>query len=258
MSAKRPTGCFFLDSSILIPEILALNNARIRKLKKDVLSHKIDCYFSESVRVETEKKVTDTINFLGNAIKNTLVLQLESSRRMHGISLSDPITNDDILDLEEFFYSYHGVARALRTLTDPVSLVEEWIISFLSDKLDKGNTVTISDLANELVTSVLRLSVGIQDSFDFLVTFEKSFVKKKIIPVDPRLVRIIASLQAIGIHSPDSDHIANATMNQILSLEKTVFVTLDFSTILNQRGNIIAAHGIMCSDPLYALHHLQK
>jgi hypothetical protein len=193
---------------------------------------------------------------MGNAIKDTLITQLEDSRRNRGISLSDPLTVQDIKALEELFYGFHGAARARGTLTEPIGLIEEWVILFLAEKLDKGISITISDLGRELVKSVLKLTVNIQDSYDNLVTFEKGFVKKKNIPADPRMVRTVANLELLGVHAPDSDHVASAIMNQILSSEKTVFVSLDFSTILNKRDIIWRDFRIECCDPLYAFHHL--
>jgi hypothetical protein len=256
LSIKSPAGCFFLDSNILIPEILTQNNVRIWKLKRDATSHNIPCYFSDSVKIETERKVRDTTDFIGSTIKDTLVMQLEDSRRKRRISLSDPLTIQDIKALEDLFYGFHGAARAQRTLTDPLSLIEEWVISFLAEKLDKGISITIPDLGRELVKSVLKLTVNIQDSYDNLVTFEKGFVKKKGIPADPRMVKTVANLELLGIHAPDSDHVASAVMNQILSSEKTVFVSLDFSTILNKRDIIRINFRLECCDPLYAFHHL--
>jgi hypothetical protein len=256
LSLKSPAGCFFLDSNILIPEILTQNNVRIWKLKKDASSHKIPCYFSDSVKVETEKKVRDTTDFMGKAIKDTLVVQLEDSRTKRGIPLSDPLTVQDIKALEDMFYGFHGIARTQRTLTDPISLIEEWVISFLAEKLDKGISITIPDLGRELVKSVLKLTVNIQESYDNLVTFEKGFVNKKNVLVDSRMVKTVADLELLGIHAPDSDHVASAIMNQILSSEKTVFVSLDFSTILNKRDTIRMNFRIECCDPLYAIHHL--
>jgi hypothetical protein len=141
-------------------------------------------------------------------------------------------------------------------LTDPISLIEEWVILFLAEQLDKGISITISDLGRELVKSVLKLTVNIQDSYDNLVTFEKGFVKKRNMPTDPRMVRTVGNLELLGVHTPDSDHVASAIMNQILCSEKTVFVSLDFSTILNKRDIIWTNFRIECCDPLYALHHL--
>jgi hypothetical protein len=235
---------------------LGQSGARISKLKKEAISNDIPCYISESVKVETERKVKDTTDFMGNAIKGTLIAQLESFRRSQRMSPSDPLTVQDIKALEDLFYGFHSAAGSQGTLRDPVRLIEEWIISFLAEKLAEGTPITISDLAKDLVKSVLILTAGLQDSYDNLVTLEKSFVKKINIPIDPRKIKIVFDLETLGVHAPDSDHIAEATIHQLLTSEKTVFVTLDFRTILNKRDIIRTNRMVECCDPLYAFHHL--
>jgi hypothetical protein len=59
-----------------------------------------------------------------------------------------------------------------------------------------------------------------------------------------------------GIHAPDSDHIAFAVLNLILYPEKTIFVTLDFKTIVSKRDLVKVNHKIECCDPLYTIHHI--
>ena len=247
-------GCFFLDSCVLISEILNENNPRIEKFKNDVKTHSIPCYFSDSVEKETQAKVNTTTNFLGNAIKDTILIHLEESRRKRGISVSDPMNNDDIKALEQLFNGFHSAVRTSGvSLPNPLSLIEEWVISYIARNLDKGVSFDISDLIRDLIKSVLKLSVDIQNSLDLLIKFERGFVQKKSVPFD---TRISTSIQALGIHSSDADHIASAIANHCASSEKTIFVTIDFSTLLNKRDAIRTTHGIECCDPLYAFHHL--
>lgn len=257
MSLRSSAGSFFLDTCILISDILNEKNPRIEKLKKDAVSHNIPCYISDSVQQETEKKIRETTDFLGNAVKDTILIHLEVSRENRKIAVTDPMTSGDIKALEELFSGFQSAVRTTSVaLPHPLSLIEEWVVSYLSDKLDQGIPTTIMDFARELVKSVLKLTVGIQDSYDYLMTFEKGFVKKKNTPVDPRMVRIVANLEMLGIHPPDSDHVASAVMHQILTSEKAVFVTFDFGTILNKRDIIKTDQRIECCDPLYAVHHL--
>ena len=256
LGAKKQSTCFFLDSSILIPEILVQKDERTSKLKKDAIFHNVPCYFSNSVKLETERKVTDTINFIGDTIRNNLITKLGDSRKLRRIPFFAPLTNDDIKDLENFFYDIQGAARAEHTLTDPVSLVEEWIICFLAEKIDKGVTITIMELGTELIKTILKLTVAIRDSSDYLLLYEKGFAKKKNLPPDARFGLVKTNLETEGIHPPDSEHLAFAVLNQILNAEKTIFVTFDYKTILNNRTIVSNNHGLECSDPLYAAHHL--
>jgi len=230
------------------------DNPRIEKLKKDSDFHSIPCYVSDSVQKETEQKVKETTDFLGNAIKDTILIHLEDSRKKRKIPVSDPMTNDDIRALEELFSGFQSAIRTTTlALPNPLSLIEEWVISYLSEKLDKGILIRITDFVRELVKSILQLASTIQDSYDYLITFEKSFVRKKTVPLDSR---ITSTIEMLNIHAPDSDHIASAIVSQVNTSEKTVFVTLDFSTILSKRDDIRMNFGLECCDPLYALHHL--
>ncbi|MEM2130633.1 MAG: hypothetical protein QXZ70_08565 [Candidatus Bathyarchaeia archaeon] len=229
------------------------NNPRIRKLKNDAQSHNIPCYFSTSVEKEIQEKVIATTNFLGTALKDTILIHLEDSRNKRGIPVEAPVNNEDIKALEELFNGFHSAIRTCGSLPHPLSFIEEWVISYLADNLDKGTSIGIADFVKELVKSVLKLTVAIQNSLDFLITFEKGFVKKKSVPFDSR---ISASIEKLGIHAPDSDHIASALANQCIASQKTVFVTLDFSSILSKRKVILLNHKIECCDPLYAMHHL--
>ena len=138
----------------------------------------------------------------------------------------------------------------------PTSSVEEWMIIYISEKLEKGEKITLAELERELVVKVLKMAKTIQNSFDNLVTLGNGFFKKKVVPYDSRLPSIIYSLKSIGIHSPDCDHIAKAGVYQRSSGNTVVFVTLDFKTILNNRLRIKNTENILCCDPLYAFHYL--
>jgi hypothetical protein len=103
------------------------------------------------------------------------------------------------------------------------------------------------------VKSLLKLTSEIGDLYDDLVTFQKGFVKVKNVTLDSR---IVSRVEMLGIHKPDCDHIASAIIHQIGTTEKTVFVTFDFNSILDQRDAIQKQFSIECCDPLYALHHV--
>jgi len=247
-------GCFFLDTNIILSDILKENTPRIEKIKKDSSFHKIPCYVSDSVGKEIYTKVQQTSNFLGNIVRETIQYSISEFRKKHSIPLTDPITSGDVKALEDLFSAYHDAIRTTRIgLSTPISLIEEWTISFLGEKLDQRTTITIGQFLIELVKKLLELTSSIEDLFDHLVTFQRGFVKTKNIALDSR---VVSSVKALHIHEPDCDHITSALMYQTLTGEKTVFATLDFSSILDKRHEIAKQLGIECCDPLYALHHL--
>lgn len=247
-------GCFFLDTCIILSDILKEDTPRIEKLKKDSSFHKIPCYISISVKKESYEKVQETLNFLGNVVRETIKYQLEESRKKRNITLETSMNSDDIKALEDLFSSYQNAMRTSKIgLASPIALIEEWIISFLGEKMAKGVTIDVNQFLLELVKKLLELTSLIEDLYDELVTFQKSFVQTKDISVD---AVIIKTLQSIGIHKPDDYHIASAFSHQTVTKEKTVFVTLDFNSILSKRDLILKQINLVCCDPLYALYHI--
>jgi predicted hydrocarbon binding protein len=164
------------------------------------------------------------------------------------------MTTNDIKALEDLFSYYHNAVRTTKVaLPNPVDLIEEWAISFLDEKLEKGVTITVEDFSRELVKKLLELTSYIDDLYDNLVEFQRGFIKVKNVALDTRIVN---DLQTLGMHRQDCEHIASAIIYQAETKEKTVFVTLDFNSILYMRDIIQKKFNIRCCDPLYALHHL--
>jgi len=254
LSNPSPIGCFFLDTCVILSDILKENTPRIEKLKKDVNLHNIPCYISDSVKQEIYEKIKQTSDFLGKVIRETIKFHLEDFRKRNKIPLTDPMTSNDIKALEDLFSYYYNALKITKVgLQNPISLIEEWTISFLGEQLDKGVKINIKQFLRELIKKLLELTSYIEDLYDELITFQRKFVKVKNITLDSRIVLVVKS---IGIHKKDCDHIASAVTYQIREREKVVFVTLDFSSILEKRHLIQKQLDLECCDPLYALHHL--
>jgi hypothetical protein len=238
----------------VLSSILGQNAQRVEKLKKDSVSHKIPCYICDSVQQEISKKVKETSDFLGNVVRETMKFQLEECRKKHNIAVSDPMTTGDILALEDLFYYFYDSQKKTRVgLIAPIALIEEWAIPFLADILDKGIKMDIDGFLRELVKSLLKLTSEIGDLYDDLVTFQRGFVKACSVATDSR---IVTEVEALGIHKPDSDHIASVIIHQVGTKEKTIFVTFDVKTILDIRDELRKRYNIESCDPLYALHHI--
>lgn len=243
-----------MDTCVILSDILKQNTPRIEKLKKDSSFHNILCYVSDSVEKESYEKVQETSSFLGNVVRETIKYSLLDARKKDNISLTDPMSSYDVKVLEDLFSFYHNAVRTTKIgLPSPVSMIEEWTISFLGEKLDKGVTIGIDQFLTELVKKLLALTRFFEDLYDNLVTFQKSFLKRKTVALN---AQTIDKLKALGIHEPDYYHISSAIDHQTNSKEKAVFVTLDYASILNKRHVILKKLGIECCDPLYALHHL--
>jgi rubrerythrin len=254
LSSAGSAGCFFLDTSVVLSRILGQNTQRIEKLKNDSGSHNIPCYVSNSVQQEIEKKVRQTSDFLGNVVRETIKYHLEESRKNRNVPVSDPLTSNDILALEDLFYYYYNAQKKTKVgLTPPIASIEEWTISFLAENLDKGVKIDINSFLRQLVKGLLTLTSEIEELYNDLITFQKGFVKVKSVILDDR---IVSAVETLGIHKPDSNHIASAIIHQTETNEKSVFVTSDFGSILDQRETLLRQFRIECCDPLYALHHM--
>jgi len=254
LSIAIPSGCFFLDTCIILSDILNEQSSRINKLKSDSSFHKIACHISDSVKDETYEKVRQTSDFLGSIVRETIRYHLEEIRNKNGIPLTNPMDSSDIKALEDLFTYYQNAIRTTSIgLSNPISLIEEWTISFLGEQFDKGAIITIDHFLTELVKKLLTLTSSIEDSYDDLVTFQKRYVTIKNIIVDSR---IASSIENLGIHKPDSLHIASAISHQASTGQKVVFVTLDFHSILDKKDLLKEQANLLCCDPLYALYHL--
>jgi hypothetical protein len=253
LTASTSSGCFFLDSSVLLSEILRENIARLDKFKKDVNLHGIQCFFTQSVKDECDEKIERTLNFLGSVIRESVAITLEDSMRRKNTPIDSPMTAEDIVALEELFSMLHGATRATLQLTSPIQVVEEWSVAFLGERLQQRTATSISQFLVELVKKILSLSGSIQDPYDDLVTYEASYAKSKNIVVD---APIVDSLRGLGVHEPDATHVACAICHSVRSGEKSVFVTFDYGSILSKKEDIKGTFNQICCDPIYALYHL--
>jgi len=253
LQASTPTGCFFTDTTVILSEILREHIARLEKFKKDVNFHNVPCFITDSIKQECDTKIENTVNFLGNITRESIAMALEDSRKNRRVPIESPMTSEDIIALEELFSLLHKATRATLQLTSPIQIVEEWAITFLGEILERGTEINISQFLVELVKKLLSLAGSIQDPYDELITFERSFVKKINIVVD---ASIVDSLRGLGIHEPDATHIACATSHSIRSGQRSVFVTFDYGSILSKKNDIKNALNQICCDPLYAIYHL--
>lgn len=238
----------------MLSEILKENTPRIEKLKNDASCYSIPCYIPDSVKQECQEKVEKTTNFLGQTVREVVKIQLENFRNNNGIPLTSPITSADIIVLEELFLAFNYAARVTKTaLPSPLADVEEWAITFLGEKLQKGVAMDVPNFMKELVKKLLAVASSVEDLYDDLVTFQKSFITKVNVAVNPITINSILKL---GIHHPDATHIACAVDYQRNTKQKTVFVTLDYDAIIKIKHELEKLHNISCCDPLYAIHEL--
>lgn len=255
MKSQTSKRCFFFDSSVIIAEILGEKNRRVTKIKKDASEHFINCFVSESVVSECNNKILGAADFIGQVIKNTIGVNLIQMRNRKNLPLNSTLDKNDIIELERSFKLIYDTTKRENYLTNPIRVIEEWAITLLDERILKGVNLTIDQFILQLVTATLKITGQIENLYKQLITFEKGFVTKVSVTMDPLLLaEITKSLGVMGIHDPDSKHIASAIFYKEKNDIETVFVTFDYS-ILKNKDEIINEFRLICSDPLYAIYH---
>jgi len=252
-------GCFFLDSNIILADIFGekARAERINVLKKDAEHYKIPCYTSKSVKEEIKDKVDELCDFLGRSIKDVLLERLKESRTRRKVSSDDPISAEDIKELENIVSEYHKIKLRKYPgkflLPTPLAAIEEWIIRMIGEKMRNKERVSFTDFREIIIQEIIKTVVTFNDFYNYLLELEEGYIKT--IEDEPN-PSIMERLKKFGIHDPDSKHIASAIAHQRSKNEKTVYVTIDYRTILSEREKILSAFNLECSDPLYAIYHL--
>jgi len=224
----------------------------MNKFKNDIEQNSIPCYISNSVKRELEGKIEDTLKFLGETLKELIKYYLEGGKKRRGLPLNSPLNSDDIISLEKFFIRIHSRrGRGIETLPAPAYAIEEWVVSFLNEKIMEGERINIDEFLTELTQTLLVASANIESRYEELITFEREYIKESNEVPDKA---VIDSLRNIGIHDPDATHIASAEKH--IATEPTVFITNDYGTILNRQAEIRRLVNLFCCDPIYGVYHL--
>jgi hypothetical protein len=240
---------------VILAEVLGERKQRISKIKEDARKHSITCFVSDSVVSECNQKIVGATDYIGNVIKNMIKGDLVQVRNRKKLPLNSPLGKDDILELEKSFKLIHDSTKREHYLTNPIRVIEEWAIISLDEMLSKGVNLTIDQFVSQLVAKTLKVTGQIENLYKQLITYEKGFITKVSVTKDPLLsAKIIKSLNEIGIHDPDSEHIADAIYYKKKNDAEVVFVTFD-DGILKNKDKIMNEFGLACCDPLYAIYH---
>lgn len=259
MVALSVTGCFYLDSCVVISELLDENKERMDKFKRDVKNYTISCYVSETVINECKKKVTKTVDFVGNLLSNIIAGYLEKLGTPYQRDLAvTPISNDDLHIIRTAFLEIGSNARKFDLFSDPFQAVEEWIVEKYEGELDKAKKPTIYSLLTQLTAIILKEVNSLQSDFESLIELEASYIVQSIEIPDPLISAILVNN---GIHQTDADNISVISSHQKNNHNKAIFLTFDYSTILRNWAKIqnsnVKLNNINCCDPIYGLSFLR-
>lgn len=99
------SGCFHLDSCVILAEILSEYQSRMEKFRKDVSAFAIPCYVSESVQKECREKLERNTNFVGDIFRKMVEAYLQGVS-VQRKNLSLPPSYEDIKILEDMLFCF--------------------------------------------------------------------------------------------------------------------------------------------------------
>jgi hypothetical protein len=261
--SKEPiTGSFFLDSSVVISEILGENETRMCKFKQDVNRHNISCFFSDSVATEIEEKINKTIKFLEFVLKDVIIKYLEGIiLKPRDLSKSE-ISNEDLKTLQYAFLTVNRAARDFDLLNDPFQAIEEWVIEKLEKEVEKPKKTFVSDFILFITAKIIEAITKLNSDLENYLEFENGFFNRYSEGTDETITKILINQGKYSIKKQDALNISIISTYQNKTNNKAVFLTFDYSSILlfweilQDRNPEIMK--IDCCDPIYGLSFLRK
>jgi cysteinyl-tRNA synthetase len=221
-----------LDSSILISDFFEHFKPRIEKLFVLKSRYNVNCRISSSVEEECLEKLENLLNFIG---ENTTLLKMhiagEKSRNQNEIIIEEP----DIILIELLMRDrFNKLSQKARTEGRPspeieqelLRILEETLVDFLEEKL-KSSAILRMEEIDAFLAKCLKDFLQIRNAFREQM---KQIALKTDIDPDSELVDEIKKL---GIPKKDSIHIASAMQFAATNNLSTVFVTVDYKTIIN-------------------------
>lgn len=243
-----PIGALFLDTCILLNRILGEDINRTKKLFTDMNKKDVLCFLSESVDIECNVKIMNTINFIGATLRDFFIGALQYLLSEKGRNIDDVFEDKDIKLIEDIFITIQDSD----VLSTPARNIEEHIIQVTERKIENGEKFSFRELVIGMTTEILRLSNMLQDKYENIFLLKKPEVKIYSERPDPNIVSRIDDSNKY-IHSPDTVHLASVYRYKEKEGQNVVFVTVD-NGILRNRNMLHRKFQLIVSDPLYAIH----
>jgi hypothetical protein len=140
----------------------------------------------------------------------------------------------------------------------PLRALEIKMVLALENMFRKGERLAFSVFLRGFIAQAMVLAANLKIRKVKYITNEQGFFKKKnIAPDKTTSKKLLASLpysKYNAFHEDDSDNISSAWAHRQSTGENTVFVTLDFRSVLFYAEEIFQVINLWCADPLYAVH----
>lgn len=256
MGVAIPKRCFFLDSSVALAEILGESKEVLEKFKTDVQRRDINCYLSDSVVAECERKLDFTQKFFETVFQTVAEVHFNECREQRKMKQDDPLCKDDYLIFASLFTELRKAMAPI--FAGPLRTLEIKMVLALEDMFRKGEKLGFSVFLRGFITQAMIQAAHLKINKVRYITNEQGFFKKKkIAPDKATSEKLLASLHCSKydhFHKDDSDNISSAWAYRQSTGENIVFVTLDFRTVLFYAEEIFKVINLWCVDPLYAVH----
>lgn len=256
MSAPEPGRCFFIDSCVALAEMLGENGEVMEKFKTDAQRRGIHSYLPSSAVSECDKKLNFSQTFFEKVFQTFAEVHFNESRRQLGMNPGDPLCREDFRIFASLFTELRKSMSPI--LAGPLRTLEIKMVLALEDLLRKGARLEFSTFLRQFVAQAMILAAHLKIQKIKYIANEQGFFKVKNISPDrttsDRLVAALRRARFSSFHIEDSDNISSAWAHKQSSGENTVFVTLDFRSVLCCAEEIFSNVGVWCADPLYAVH----
>ena len=230
----------------------------MNKLKHDVERHDIDCYFSETVEKECEYKISSTVKFLDDVLRKVIVAYLEGIILTPRDLSKTRASNEDLHTVQDAFLTVKRNIRDFDVLSDPFQAIEEWVVEKLEEEVEKTAPVLLGDFVRSLTATILEAITNLNSNLESITQLETGFVTKSYEAPNQTIVNILVNN---GISYDDAIHVSVISNHQNRNVQKAVFLTFDYRTILldweriqNESAQIMT---IDCCDPIYGLSYLR-
>jgi hypothetical protein len=262
VSEQPITGCFFLDSCVVLSEILGDNPTRMKKFKADVTRHNISCYFSNSVAQEIEDKTNRTTKFLEFVLRDVIIKYLEGIIfKPRELSTSE-ISNEDLRTLQYAFLTVNHAARDFDLLDDPFLAIEEWVIERLEKEVEKPKKLNVSEFVISITAKILEAITKLSSDIENYLEFENSYFNRSSEEPDESVTKLLINQGKQSLQKQDAVNISVIRTFQNKSRNNAVFLTFDYCSILlkwevfqDKNPELV---DINCCDPIYGLSFLRK
>lgn len=243
-------GAFFLDACIILNRVFSEDVNRTKKLFDDMNKKSILCYLSESVDTQCNIKIINTVNYIGDTLRQFLIGALQYLLKQQNRNLDDLFENNDIDIIEEVFITIYEDYELKATAKS----LEEHIINIIENKIKNGEAFSFSNLIISITMEILRLSNLIQDRYENMFLMIKPKINIYEEKPDSKIV-IDINENYHNINSPETIHLASVFKYEEKEKNKAVFITVN-NEILKSRVSLNKKYKIIVSDPLYAIHKL--